>query len=138
MKTATVTYTGQLRTEAVHLASGSSLLTDAPTDNNGRGEAFSPTDLVATSLGACMLTIMGIVAAREGIMLEGSRAEIQKHMAAGGPRRIGGIDVALYLKTAAPLTPQQQQKLENAAHTCPVACSLHPDIAQGLTFFWEA
>ena len=137
MKTANVTYQGRLRTEAIHGASANRLLTDAPTDNHGRGEAFSPTDLLATSLASCMMTIMGIVADRQGIDLTGSQAEVQKHMAPDGPRRVAGIDVALYMRTGGPLAPEQQQQLENAARTCPVARSLHPDIGQQVTFSWE-
>lgn len=133
MPTIQTKYLGQLRTEATHVTSGNALITDAPTDNQGRGEAFSPTDLTSASLGSCMMTIMGIVAEREGIDLAGTSFDVTKHMDAN-PRRIVKIEVAFQIKSAQPLTEAQQQKLRNAAVTCPVALSLHPDIKQEVTF----
>jgi uncharacterized OsmC-like protein len=133
MPTVQTKYLGQLRTEATHVASGNSLITDAPLDNHGRGEAFSPTDLTSASLGSCMMTIMGIVAEREGIDLRGTTFEVTKHMHPA-PRRIAKIEVAFTVKSANPLTEPQQQKLRNAALTCPVALSLHPDIEQAVEF----
>jgi uncharacterized OsmC-like protein len=126
-------YLGQLRTEATHVASGNSLTTDAPLDNHGRGEAFSPTDLTSASLGSCMMTTMGIVAEREGIDLRGTTYEVTKHMQPS-PRRIAKIEVAFTMKSAQPLTEAQQQKLRNTALNCPVALSLHPDIEQVVEF----
>lgn len=126
-------YLGSLRTEAVHLKSGNRIITDAPVDNQGKGEAFSPTDLVSAALGSCMLTIMGIVAEREGISLEGLALENTKHMAAE-PRRISRIEIHFSWKAKPQLTDTQIQKLKNAALTCPVALSLHPDIKQEVTF----
>ncbi len=133
MPTVQTKYLGQLRTEATHVASGNTLLTDAPVDNQGRGEAFSPTDLTAASLGSCMMTIMGIVAEREGINLAGTTFEVTKTMVAN-PRRIAKIEVVFTVKSASPLTEPQQEKLKRAALTCPVALSLHPDIKQEVMF----
>jgi putative redox protein len=137
MPTSQITYLGQLRTEARHLQSGNELVTDAPTDNNGRGEAFSPTDLVATALGSCMLTIMGIQAERRGIDLTGSLLAITKVMTAQPPRKIARVEIILRMQTTEPLDEAEQRALEQAAHTCPVALSLHPDIEQVLTFEWR-
>ncbi|PQA59297.1 OsmC family protein [Siphonobacter curvatus] len=133
MATAKITYLGQLRTQGVHLKSGSEILTDAPVDNHGKGEAFSPTDLVASALGSCMLTIMGIVAQRDGIDITGTEVEVTKSMAES-PRRIGQLEVKLKIKTNQPLTETRRKKLENAALTCPVAESLHPDLKQAVSF----
>lgn len=132
MSTITILYSGELRTQAVHLASGNTLITDAPVDNNGRGEAFSPTDLVCAALGSCMLTIMGIVAQRHGLDLEGTRIEITKIMAAN-PRRIAEVILQFTLPPNN-FTDKERDLLEQAARTCPVALSLHPDIKQNVTF----
>ena len=134
MSTATARYTGQLRTEATHNASGNVLITDAPTDNHGRGEAFSPTDLVSTALGACMMTIMGIVAERHGLDLTSVTYDVTKHMAAE-PRRIRQIDVQFHLPASLP--DQERALLERAARTCPVALSLNPEIVQQVQFSYE-
>jgi len=134
--TSKVIYEGSLRTTATHLKSNNALITDAPTDNNGKGEAFSPTDLVATSLASCMLTIMGIVAERKGLNLAGSTATINKVMASN-PRRIAEIEVGLAMKVDKVLRGDDRQILENAARTCPVAESLHPNIVQKVTFIWD-
>ena len=132
MTTATARYAGQLRTEATHVASGNVIQTDAPTDNHGRGEAFSPTDLVSTALGACMMTVMGIVAERHQLDLADSTFAMQKHMSADPPRRIAQIDVAFH--AARRPGPDDRALLERTAHTCPVALSLHPDIRQNVVF----
>src|SRR5919107_64530 len=123
MNTATARYAGQLRTEATHVASGNVIQTDAPTDNFGRGEAFSPTDLVSTALGSCMMTVMGIVAERHQLDLVGSTFSIKKHMSTDTPRRIAQIDVTLTMPAA--LSPNDRALLERTAQTCPVALSLH-------------
>ena len=133
MPTISTEYKGGLRTQATHVASGNQIITDAPVDNHGKGEAFSPTDLTSASLGSCMMTIMGIVAERDGIDLTGTRFEITKHMAAN-PRCISKIEVNFQVKSNVDLSEAQQQKLKNAAYTCPVALSLHPDIEQVVTF----
>lgn len=131
--TATVTYLGELRTECTHLKSGNTFITDAPTDNQGKGEAFSPTDTVATGLGACMITVMGIKARDLEVQLTGSRVEVTKHMSAS-PRRISQIDLVLYLPKA--VSDKHRVILENTGRTCPVAMSLHPDIEQLVDFRW--
>ena len=132
MSTATARYAGQLRTEATHVASGTTIQTDAPTDNHGRGEAFSPTDLVCAALGACMMTIMGIVAERHGWDLVNTTYTTQKHMSPTAPRRIAQIDVTFTLPAS--LAANDRTLLERAAHTCPVTLSLHPDIQQNVVF----
>lgn len=135
-----VVYQGGLRCQATHGPSQSTLITDAPLDNHGKGEAFSPTDLVATGLGACMMTIMGIVAERNGWDLTGMTTHVTKEMAAAPTRRIGKLIVTITIPTptAAVLTAADRSKLENAAHTCPVHHSLHPDIEVPITFNWGA
>lgn len=120
-----ITYQGKLRCEATHGPSGVKLLTDAPKDNQGEGAYFSPTDLVGTALGSCMLTIMGIVAQRDGIDLSGASVRVTKEMTPP-PRRIGKLTVEIKVPTT--LTKEQQDKLRNAAMTCPVHRSLHPDV----------
>lgn len=127
-----IEYLGQLRSQATHGPSGTQLVTDAPTDNMGRGESFSPTDLVATGLGTCMLTIMGIVAQRDGIDLSGTRVKVVKEMTTTPPRRIARLTVEFHV----PATPSDadHKKLENAARTCPVHKSLHPEIETPITF----
>ncbi|TGE27479.1 OsmC family protein [Hymenobacter metallicola] len=134
MSTATARYTGKLRTEAVHTASGTTIFTDAPVDNHGRGEAFSPTDLVSASLGACMMTIMGIVAERHQLDMTGVSFEVNKHMASE-PRRIAQIDVNFRLPAS--LSDKDRALLENAARTCPVALSLNPEIRQEVQFSYD-
>ena len=132
MATITSRYRGDLRTEATHLASENTIITDAPVDNNGRGEAFSPTDLVCAALGSCMMTIMGIVAERNQIDLTGMEISITKVMAAN-PRRIAEIKL-LFTLPSGPYTDKEKALLENAARTCPVALSLHPDVLQTVEF----
>jgi putative redox protein len=127
MMTSTVTYEGNLRTSAQHLQSGHTFQTDAPTDNQGNGERFSPTDLVATALGSCMMTIMGIKARDLNVDLKGLKIDITKHMAAD-PRRISAIDVVLHYPSGLTLSDKEKVILERAALTCPVMQSIHPDI----------
>ncbi|WP_299525165.1 OsmC family protein [Winogradskyella sp.] len=132
--TSKVTYLGNLRTESVHLKSGNTFITDAPTDNNGKGEAFSPTDTVATGLASCMLTVMGIKARDMAIDMSGTTAEVTKTMASD-PRRISKIKVVLNF----PFETDKKTKtiLERTANTCPVHYSLHPDIEKDITFNWQ-
>lgn len=132
MATIQTYYNGDLRTEATHLASGNSIITDAPIDNNGRGEAFSPTDLVCAALASCMLTIMGMLANRLELNIIGTKTDITKVMAAD-PRRISEIIIA-FTFPAHNFSPKDRSMLEQAARTCPVALSLHPDIKQVVTF----
>lgn len=133
--TSEIIYEGNLRTSATHLYSGTSIETDAPLDNQGLAQRFSPTDLLATSLGNCMMTIMGIKARDMNIDLKGTKIEIQKHMKAD-PRRVGGIDVIFHLPAGLNLDEKDKTILERAALTCPVAKSIHPEIAQNVVFNW--
>ena len=131
----TAKYLGALRCEAEHGPSGGKILTDAPVDNHGRGEAFSPTDLLAAALGNCMLTVMGIYAERHGIRLEGAHVSASKEMATEGIRRIRRITVRLEL----PVGPEHphREALERAALACPVHQSLHPEIEKPVEFVWK-
>ena len=128
------TYQGQLRCTAVHGPSGNTLTTDAPKDNMGKGEAFSPTDLVATALATCVLTTMGIVAQRNNLDMAGATARVTKEMVTQPARRIGRLTLHVHMPKA--LSPEDQQRLENAAHTCPVHKSMHPDVQMPITFTW--
>ena len=134
MVTITMLYSGELRTEATHGPSQSGLVTDAPRDNQGKGESFSPTDLVATALGTCMLTTMGIVAKRHGWKLEGASATVEKHMVADPDRRIGKLCVAVRMPPG--LGARERKVLEHTALTCPVQQSLHTKIEIPVTFEW--
>ena len=134
--TSTVVYEGNLRTVCTHLKSGTAIETDAPTDNQGRGDRFSPSDLVATALGACMMTIMGIKARDMQVDLEGVKIEVEKIMKAD-PRRIGGVNLTFHFPDNLQFTEKQKTILENAAHTCPVIYSIHPDIAVNVQFNWR-
>ena len=131
MTTSEVTYQGDLRTTAIHLQSNNEIITDAPTDNQGKGEAFSPTDLLATSLASCMLTIIGIKARDMEIDVEGTTAEVTKVMSVD-PRRVSEIQVIITFQQA--LDDKTQKIFYNTALTCPVAKSIHPDIAQNVVF----
>ena len=131
--TSKVTYTGNLRTKSEHLRSGDSFITDAPIDNNGLGQAFSPTDTVATGLASCMITMMGIKANGLEVDLTNSTAEVTKHMEAN-PRRISKIEVKLSLPSN--ISPKNRKILEHTANTCPVLYSLHPDIVKEITYNW--
>lgn len=132
--TSKIIYNGDLRTECTHIRSGQTIITDAPVDNNGKGEAFSPTDLAATSLGSCMITIMGISARNHEIDIDGATLEVTKHMASD-PRRISGIDIKVYMPDKS-YSKKEKTILEKAGRTCPLAFSLHPDIVQNIEFIW--
>jgi putative redox protein len=137
MATVKTEYLGDLRTEAVHQQSGTTIITDAPLDNQGKGEAFSPSDLVATALGSCMMTIMGIVARRDNIDLQGSTLETNKIMSKELPRKIVRLELTFQMRSGSSLSETDIKKLEKAAHTCPVALSIHPDIEQVIVFNWN-
>lgn len=134
MPTSKVTYLGDLRTSSIHLQSGSEIISDAPTDNNGKGEAFSPTDTVANGLASCMFTVMGIKANDLGVDFSGSTAEVTKIMAAE-PRRISEIHINFNMNLAA--DEKIKTILERTAMTCPVFYSLHPDIKKEISFVWK-
>ena len=129
-----IEYRGELHSTAVHGPSGTELNTDAPKDNQGRGESFSPTDLVATALGSCMLTVMGIMARTLEIDIAGATATVEKEMTAAPPRRIGGLAVRIHVPQS--VSVENREKLERAAHTCPVRKSLHPEIETPVEFTW--
>jgi putative redox protein len=127
-------YQGDLHCKAVHGPSGTELGTDAPKDNQGRGESFSPTDLVATALGTCMLTVMGILARTLEIDIVGTTATVEKVMTATPPRMIASLAVKIHVPHD--LSAENRAKFERAAHTCPVHRSLHPDVQQPIEFTW--
>ena len=129
-----VEYQGDLHCKATHGPSGAELNTDAPKDNQGRGESFSPTDLVATALGSCMLTIMGIAARTQNIDISGTTATVEKEMTAAAPRRIQRLGVRIHVPHSPSLI--DREKLERAAHTCPVHKSLHPEVEIPIEFVW--
>ncbi|MBM3969307.1 MAG: OsmC family protein [Planctomycetes bacterium] len=133
-----VVYEGQLRCAATHGPSGATLVTDAPVDNHGKGESFSPTDLVATALGTCVMTIMGIVAERSQIDLIGTRIHVTKEMIQQPIRRIGRLPVTVTIPAdkAAKVSAADRTKIETAARHCPVHQSLHPDIDSPIDFVW--
>lgn len=133
--TVSIRYEGDLHCSAVHGPSGQRLLTDAPTDNRGRGEQFSPTDLIGTSIGTCMLTIMGIAAQDKMIAMEGARAEVVKEMSAVPRRHISRLGVTITLPVA--LSDRERRILEAAARGCPVCASLGPDTKVDLEFVYE-
>ncbi|MEM6572234.1 MAG: OsmC family protein [Planctomycetota bacterium] len=135
MATVTTRYSGQLRTEAVHVRSSETLVTDAPVDNQGRGESFSPTDLVATALGSCMLTIMGIVAERHGWDMTGATAEVTKVMAADPVRRIARLEVVV--RVPGTFDEKARRALEKAAHGCPVHATLGGKVEMPVEFVWD-
>lgn len=132
--TSRVIYTGNLRTENEHIKSGNTFITDAPIDNNGKGEAFSPTDTVATGLASCILTVMGIKANQMDVAMNGAEAQVTKTMASS-PRRISKIEIAISMPQG--FSTKEQKILEHTAHTCPVHYSLHPDIEKVVTFDWK-
>lgn len=132
MATSKVTYNGNLRTTSVHLKSGDEIITDAPTDNNGKGEAFSPTDLLATSLANCMLTIVGITAKNHGFNVDGTTAEVTKIMAEN-PRRVSEIVIDFNFPKN-DYSDKTKKIIKHAANTCPVHYSLHPDIKKTIAF----
>lgn len=127
-------YQGDLRCSATHSSSGNVIHTDAPLDNNGRGEGFSPTDLVAAAVGACMATVMGIVAERKQISLEGMNIEVRKHMSEDAPRRISRLEVDIHMPV--PQGHPECKLLESAARSCPVHHSLNPDIEMIFNWKW--
>ena len=133
--TSTVTYLGNLRTTATHLASQNDFITDAPVDNHGKGEAFSPTDTVATALASCLLTIMGIKARDLKLDLTATKASVTKVMGAN-PRRITEIKIDVRFQKS--FAPKTKKILEKAALTCPVSNSLHPDLIQNISFNWPS
>lgn len=130
-----LSYEGELHCSAIHLPSGNALVTDAPLDNNGRGQAFSPTDLVATALGSCMATVIGIVAKRKEIAVEGMTVTVRKFMSDDQPRRIKRLDVDLQMPL--PASHPDRKLLESAARGCPVRHSIHPDIAVAMDWTWQ-
>jgi putative redox protein len=129
-----IAYQGQLRCEATHGPSGNQFVTDAPVDNHGKGESFSPTDLVATALGTCMLTVMGVFAQRHEVDLTGARVTVLKDMTATAPRRIAKLTTEL--RVPLPETHPLREALERTALTCPVHQSLHPDVEKPVRFVW--
>lgn len=132
MNTSEITYVGNLRTISTHLASSSQIITDAPVDNHGKGEAFSPTDLMSNALGCCMLTIIGIAANAHSFSIDGTKVQIKKIMQAN-PRKVAEIKVDFKFPANA-YTQKQKAIIENAAKTCPVALSLHPELIQTISF----
>jgi putative redox protein len=130
----TATYEGQLHCTARHGPSGSALSTDAPKDNMGKGESFSPTDLVATALGTCMLTTMGIVAQRHNLDMTGATVRVEKHMTTSGPRKIARLPVEIRVPKT--FSDEDRQRLENAALTCPVHKSLSHEVDSPVSFTW--
>ena len=136
MATTETIYIGSLRTEATHLISGNKLITDAPPDNQGKGEYFSPTDLVATALGSCIVTIMGIAARTHGFSIDGTKLVITKIMTRETPRKIDEIVVEITFP-AGGYSDQQKKILEYVVKTCPVALSLHPDLKQTVTLIYK-
>ena len=135
MATAAAKYLGGLRVECTHLASGTTIVTDAPVDNHGKGQAFSPTDLCATALAACAMTIIGIYANQHGIDVEGAEISVTKTMSAN-PRRLGKIEVVLDMPDR-DYTDAQKAAMEHCAEVCPMHLSLHPDVEQVFTFNWK-
>jgi uncharacterized OsmC-like protein len=133
--TANIIYEGNLRCRCTHMQSGTEILTDAPRDNQGNGDAFSPTDLVATALATCIVTTMGIKCRTMGISIDGTRVEVTKIMAAD-PRRISQIQVILHMPDTH-YSDKDKQILEHTAMTCPVSISLHPDLVKSITFMWQ-
>jgi putative redox protein len=134
MATIETVYEGNLRTRAKHLGSGTEIITDAPIDNQGKGEAFSPTDLLSAALGSCMLTIMGIAANTHHIDMDQTRIRITKIMASN-PRRVAEVQIEFDMPDK-DYSDKEKTILEQAARTCPVALSLHPDLVQSITFNW--
>ena len=130
----TAEYIGELRTNGTHIKSGKTIVTDAPIDNNGKGDAYSPTDLVCAALCNCMITIMGIVAERDAIPLKRLSAKIHKTMTSEPPRKIAKIKIDFTHPNPELLSTKQAEVLKRAAYTCPVALSLHPEIVQDVTF----
>lgn len=133
--TAKVEYKEKLRTECIHLKSGTQIETDAPTDNNGNGERFSPTDLVATALASCMMTIMGIAIQERDINIDGTYCEVEKVMSSS-PRRIAQINIKMIFPSDKKYSAKDKEILEKAANTCPVHFSLHPEVEKNVEFVY--
>jgi putative redox protein len=133
--TSTIIYNGDLRTTMTHLQSGSEVITDAPTDNHGKGEAFSPTDLLATALASCMLTTMAIGTMNRGINIDGASATCLKVMSATPPRRVARVEIEITMPQHH-YSQEEKELLEKIAHACPISRSLHPDLEQIVTFIW--
>ena len=133
MPTLKTRYIGELRTEVTHTQSGDKIVTDAPLDNNGKGEHFSPTDLLAASLGSCMLTIMGITAERSGFSIEGATIETTKHMSKE-PRRVGELNLRFTFPSN--YSEKERRLIEGSAKVCPVEFSLHPDVIRTIEFIY--
>jgi putative redox protein len=130
-----LSYEGNLHCSATHIPSGNTLVTDAPLDNNGLGQAFSPTDLLATALGSCMATVIGILAKRKGISVEGMAVTVRKFMSEDQPRRVKRLELDLALPL--PASHPERPLLETAARGCPVHHSLHPDIEVMMNWIWQ-
>lgn len=130
-----VDYLGELHCKATHLPSGSIIETDAPLDNKGKGEKFSPTDLIAAAVGTCIATVIGIYAQSKNLDLTGMRVEIQKEMTKVPPRKVAVLEVQVNVPIE--LNDVDKRKFEEIAHTCPVTASLHPDVALRVTFHWK-
>ncbi|MEG2140921.1 MAG: OsmC family protein [Bilophila sp.] len=135
MPTIKAKYLGDLRVECTHVASGTTLISDAPVDNNGKGESFSPTDLCASALAACAMTIIGIYGKTHAVDVTGTEIDVNKTMSSD-PRRIAKLEV-IFTMPDRDYSPKQKTMIERAAHTCPVFLSLHPDVEQVLTFHWK-
>lgn len=135
MATVIAKYLGDLRVECVHPASGARIITDAPVDNQGKGEAFSPTDLCATALAACAMTIIGIYGQSHNVNVTGTEVEVQKTMSAN-PRRIAKVEVTFHMPDR-PYSDKEKTSIERCAHSCPVHLSLHPETEQVFTFKWK-
>ncbi len=130
-------YEGDLHCRAEHLPSGTALVTDAPVDNGGQGQSFSPTDLVATALGNCVMTIIALVSERHGLDLQGMRVEVTKEMRSQPTRRIASLATEVSIPAAAVPGSEDRERLERAARHCPVHASLHPDVSAPITFRYE-
>jgi putative redox protein len=135
MKQLEVKYSGELRTESTHLKSEKVIITDAPTDNNGKGQAHSPTDLLCSALASCMLTVMGIEANKQQWNIEGAKAEVEKIMQAN-PRKVAGARISIFMPATCPKDSNSRALLENLAHNCPVALSLSSELRQEVSFVY--
>jgi putative redox protein len=131
-----IVYSGDLHCEATHLPSGTKIVTDAPVDNGGKGEAFSPTDLCATSLGACLVTTMALVAVRHGIELRGTKVHVVKEMVADPCRRVGALRTTITFPAGLVLPAEKRALLEATARACPVEKSLGPNVEVPMEFRW--
>jgi uncharacterized OsmC-like protein len=135
--TSKVTYTGNLRTLCTHQRSGSTIETDAPVDNHGKGERFSPTDLLATALASCMITTMGIACLTHNIDIDGMECDVEKIMVPN-PRKVGEVKIDMRFPVSKPFTEKEMKILETAALKCPIMESLHPDCKKTLNITWPA